>query len=305
MKQNPSMNIKKRKKKVTPKRAVTATAKYGLFLVYGLISIFPTYWMVVNSFKSQQEIYADMDSLRTFLPTKYIADMFGSYVNLFNAFDLFGRAIFNSFFYATIIIILVLLVNSFAGYALARFRFPGSKVMMTIIILILIVPVETSVIPLYTILYRMGFLSTTGVLGPGLRVVAYIIPAIASPFYIFMFRQFFLSIPKELEEAAKIDGANRMQIYFRIIVPLSRVVFVTIAIFTFMGVWNDYLWPQLLFTDEKYFPLQVFLQQVNNHNPKDISMVMASLTISTIPIALVYIFGQKYITEGVAFTGLK
>lgn len=297
--------IKPRKKEYSNSTIMFTIFKYTIYIVLGLLFIFPTWWMIVNSFKSQQDIYAQMNSVKTFLPIFNISNIFDSYINLVNAFDLFFGALRNSVVYAITLITLVLLVNSFAGYALSRFNFPGAKIYVTIIILILIVPVETSIVPLYTIMHNLGLLNSQGILGDKIRIVAYLIPGIVSPFYIFMFRQFFLGIPKELEEAAKIDGASRLRIYFSIIMPVSTAVFSSVAIFTFMGVWNDYLWPQLIFSDQKQFPLQVFLQIVNNYNPKDISMVMASLTISTIPIAIVYIFFQRYIVEGVAFTGLK
>lgn len=295
---------RKKRKKLTKGQIAFGVMKWTIFIVYGFISVLPMYWMVVNSFKTHPQIYADMDSFRTFCPPLDITQYFDSYITLFREFDLFGRAVFNSLFYAVIIIVLVLGVNSLAGYALARFHFPGNRVIETIIILLLIVPVETSVVPLYVILYRMGLLNTS-LLGPGIRVVAYIIPGIVSPFNIFLFRQFFLGIPIELEDAAKIDGSSRLGVFFKIVFPLSLVVFATVTIFSFMGTWNDYLWPQLVFTDERYFPVQVFLQQVNNRNPKDISLVMASLTFSTLPIVIVYVSFQKYIVEGVAYTGLK
>lgn len=300
-----SIKAKHRKKQINTTKMMFIIFKYMVFVIVGLLFIFPTWWMVMNSLKSQPEIYAQMNSIKTFLPPTEFSHAFDSYKNLVREFDLFFPALLNSVIYAFALIVLVLLVNSFAGYALSRFQFPGAKVYVTIIILILVVPVETSIVPLYTIIYKMGLLKTSGILGDNIRIIAYILPGIVSPFYIFMFRQFFLGIPAELEEAAKIDGASRLKIYFSIIIPNSMAVFASVAVFTFMGVWNDYLWPQLVFSDQKQFPLQVFLQIVNNYNPKDISMVMASLTISTIPIAVVYIFAQKYIVEGVAFTGLK
>lgn len=297
--------IIRRKKSHTPANVAFSIFKYTVFICLGLIFVFPTWWMVINSFKTQPEIYAQMNSIRTFLPTTDFSHMFDSYRNLINAFDLFFPALFNSLFYAALLISLVLIINSFAGYALSRFVFPGSNLYVSIIILILIVPVETSIVPLYTILFNMGLLNTSGILGENIRIIAYVIPGIVSPFYIFMFRQFFLGIPVELEEAAKIDGASRIKIFFSIIIPVSKAVFATVSVFTFMGVWNDYLWPQLIFSNQRQFPLQVFLQIINNYNPKDISMVMASLTISTIPIAIIFIIAQKNIVEGVAFTGLK
>lgn len=292
--------IPPKKKSLTPKIVIKSTLFYAFMLLLAVIFTFPVLWMVVNSFKSQKEVYETINSLRTFLPYTWdVTKWFESYKNLFSTFDYFGQSIINSIVYASITITGVLIINSIAGYALSRFVFPGHKLIVNIIILILIVPVETSIVPLYVILKNLGLLD------PNLRIIGYLIPGLVSPFYIFMFRNYFLGIPKELEEAAYIDGAGRLKTFFRIIIPVSLPVFATVAIFTFMGSWNEYVFAQLMFSSPAQQPLQVFLQLINNFNPKDISLVMASLTFSTIPIAIVYIFCQRYIVEGVAFTGLK
>ncbi len=265
-----------------------------------ILFLFPVVWMVMNSFKSQEEVYATMSSWLTFLPSTWnITKWFDSYVKLFTTFDDFGRSIINSIIYCAVTITGILIINSFAGYALARFVFPGHKVLVTIIILLLIVPVETSIVPTYIILKNLGLLRTQ------FRVIGYLLPGLVSPMYIFMFRAYFLSIPKELEEAAYMDGCGKLKTYFTVIMPCCKPVFATVAIFAFMGQWNEYVFAQLMFSNPSLQPLQVYLQLVNNFNPKDISMVMASLTFSTVPIALVYIFCQRYIVEGVAFSGLK
>jgi len=275
-------------------------ALYFFLFVLAALFIFPVVWMIMNSFKTHAQINADLSTWRTFLPTNLnIGEWFQSYIKLFSSFQEFGRSIINSIIYSSITISIVLLINSLAGYAIAKFRFPGSTVIVTIIILILIIPVETSIVPLYVILKKMGLLTEN------LRIVGYLIPGFCSPFYIFMFRAYFLGIPKELEEAAYIDGASRIKTFFSIIIPNSLPVFATVSIFTFMGTWNEYIFAQLMFSNPLQQPLQVYLQLINNFNPKDMGMIMASLTFSTIPIALVYIFSQRYIVEGVAFTGLK
>ena len=266
-----------------------------------VLFLFPIWWMVISSFKPQTVIYEQLDSFMTFLPSTWnVGEWFTSYVNLFNSFDYFGTAILNSIFYCAVTVAGVLLVNSIAGYALARLEFPGSNVLTTIIILLIIVPVETSIVPQYVILSHLGLLSSSTA-----RVAGYLLPGIVSAFYIFMFRQYFMGMPKELEEAAEIDGAGKVRTYFVIIMPLAKAIFATVAIFTFMGAWNEYVFAQLMFPNPKNQPLQVFLQLVNTYNPKDLAVVMAALTFSTIPIAIVYIFGQRYIVEGVSFSGLK
>lgn len=271
----------------------------GLFIL-SILFLFPVIWMVMNSFKTQAQVYESISSIRTFLPATWkFWEWFKSYKSLFTTFENFGRSILNSVIYCSVVITGVLIVNSLAGYALSRFVFPGHRLVVNIIIIILLVPVETSIVPLYVILKNLGLLTKE------LRVIGYLIPSFCSPMYIFMFRNYFLGIPRELEESAQLDGAGRLTTFFRVIVPCSLPVFATVAIFTFMGQWNEYVFAQLMFSDPKEQPLQVFLQLINNFNPKDISVVMASLTFSTVPIALFYIFCQRYIIEGVAFTGLK
>ncbi len=294
----------KKKPKKDNKKAIKKIIR-NIFIVIGLailcvIFLFPVLWMVSNSLKTHEQVNAQMSSIWTFLPATWdVTQWFKSYGSLFASFEHFGRSILNSIVYCAITIVGVLLINSFAGYALARFRFPGSKVMRTIIILLMIVPIETSIVPLYVILYKLGLLGETT------SVIGYLLPSMCSLMYIYMFRQFFLSMPIEIEEAARIDGCSRLGIYFKMILPLSKPIFATVAIFTFMGQWNEYIFAQLMFVDPAKQPLQVFLQLVNTYTPRDISVVMAALTFSTIPIALVYIFAQKYIVEGVSFTGLK
>ena len=264
------------------------------------IFLFPIVWMVDNSFKDGDTISAQLGSIMTFLPPSFdISSWFVSYEKLFNSFDGFGRSILNSIIYCGVTILGVLLINSFAGYALARFKFPGNKAMTTIILILMIVPIETSVVPTYIILYYLGLLEEP------MSVLGYLLPGFGSLFYTYMFRQYFLGMPIEIEEAARIDGCSRIGVFFKMILPLSKPVFATVAIFTFMGQWNEYIFAQLMFPNPAMQPLQVFLQLVNTNTPKDLGMIMASLTFSTIPIALVYIFAQKYIIEGVSFTGLK
>ncbi len=298
----------KPKKKWTAKRIAARVCLYFWMSVLAVIFLFPVWWMIVNSMKSNTELVAQLSSMRTFLPGN-IKEWFASYANLFTftAFvnpetggSLMGRAILNSILYCAITVAGVLLVNSLAAYALSRLKFPGSGVITTVVLLLILVPVETSIVPQIVILTKLGLLL------PATRVIGYLIPGLVSPFYIFMFRSYFVGMPKELEEAAEIDGAGKLRTFFVIIIPLSKAIFATVAIFTFMGAWNDYVFAQYIFaSNAEMMPLQVFLQQVNNVQPKDTSMVMAALTISTVPIAIVYIFCQRYIVEGVSFSGLK
>lgn len=265
-----------------------------------ILFLFPIWWMVISSLKTHDTILEDLSSFSTFLPRGDFSNWFSSYTDLFSSFENFGQAILNSLIYCGVTVGGVLLINSFAAYALTRLEFPGSRVIGTIVILLIIVPVETSVVPLYVILQKMGLLyEHTAAIG-------YVVPGLVSALYIFMFKQYFEGIPKELEEAAEIDGAGKLRTYFSVILPLAKSILATVAIFAFMGAWNEYVFAQLIFGNyDSQMPLQAFLQIVNKRNPQDLSLTMASLTISTIPIALMYIFCQKNIVEGVAYSGIK
>ncbi len=285
--------------RITIKIIIKIGVVLGLAFLCGMF-LFPIWWMVISSLKTHDTILEDINSFKTFLPRGDVTKWFSSYIELFSSFENFGRAVLNSVIYCGVTVGGVLLINSFAAYALARLEFPGSKVISTIIILLIIVPVETSVVPLFIILQNLGLIREQT------AAIGYVIPTLVSPFYIFMFKQFFESIPKDLEEAAEIDGASKLKTYFRVILPLAKPIFATVAIFTFMGAWNEYVFAQLIFGNyDSQMPLQAFLQIVNKRNPQDLSLIMASLTMSTIPIAIVYIFCQRYIIEGVSFSGLK
>ncbi len=280
---------------------IIGTTFFYLFLAaLCVLFLFPVVWMVMNSMKTAEEVDASINSFATFLPSKNIGVWFQSYGKMFTTYKYVPRSIFNSFLYCGIVILGILIINSLAGYALTRFRFPGHKVLVTIILLLLIVPVETSVVSTYMILNFFGL--TKGEAG----ILGYLLPGFVSPMYIFMFRSYFMGIPKELEEAASIDGCGKLKTFFRVIMPCCAPVFATVAIFAFMGQWNEYVFAQLMFSLRKdLMPLQVYLQLINSWEPSDVSVTMAALTFSTIPIAIVYIFCQKYIVEGVAFSGLK
>lgn len=174
--------------RMTIKIVVKILVILGLAFLCGLF-LFPIWWMVISSFKTHDTILEDINSFKTFLPRGDVTKWFSSYIELFSSFDNFGKAVLNSVIYCGITVGGVLLINSFAAYALARLEFPGSKVISTIIILLIIVPVETSVVPLFLILQKFGLIREST------AAIGYIIPNLVSPFYIFMFRQFFEGIP--------------------------------------------------------------------------------------------------------------
>jgi multiple sugar transport system permease protein len=194
------------------------------------------------------------------------------------------------------IVIFGLTVNSLIAYALARLRFKGRGVLLTVIIALIIIPLEAVVVPLLLIVNRFGWLESYHV---------QIIPFIADPFSIFLFYQFFIGLPKDMEEAALVDGASLFGIYWRIVLPLSRPVFATVAILQFLVHWNDFLWPLMVTRAETYRPLMVAIQQFFSQDPKVWGDIMAFASMITIPVLLVFLLFQKWFVQSVATTGVK
>ncbi len=267
-------------------------------VVLTFVFLFPLAWMIVSSFKGDLQIFSDMTSLQAFLPPlpgDVEGHYFQNYIEAFQRVDIMGYII-NSLIYTIGIIIFGLLVNSMAGYALARFRFPLVGFWLGLIIATLIIPPESIFLPLYVLVYNLGWVNTfTGL----------IVPFIANAFAIFLFRQFFMDFPSELEEAAKIDGCSQLGIFFRIIVPLSKPVFATVAIVLFINHWNDFLWPLVVASDESIRTIQIGLQYFMNEEPVRWGQVMAALTVATIPMLLIFTFLQRYYVQGLTHTGSK
>ncbi len=208
----------------------------------------------------------------------------------------FKRFVFNSVFIVGTIVTFGLMVNSLMAYALARLRFRGRSILVAAMIALIIIPLEAVVVPLLLIVNRLGWLDSYHV---------QIIPFIADPFSIFLFYQFFIGLPKDIEEAALVDGASLFGIYWRIILPLSRPVFATVAILQFLLHWNDFLWPLMVTRGETYRPLMVAIQQFFSLNPKVWGDIMAFASMITIPVLIIFLLFQKWFVQSVATTGVK
>ena len=223
------------KVKPSKKKLILNIIYYFSGTILSLIFIFPLLYMIATSTKTEEAFASSLGTIKMFLPDfSSIGTWFNNYSVIFGDYGVWKYAL-NSLIYALIVIILNVLINGLAGYVLAKFNFPGKKFFNFIIIFLIVVPVETSIIPLYSIVKQL--LGLTG----KLSVLAVILPSSISIFNIFLFRQFFVSIPTEYEEAARIDGLNNLQIFFKIILPLSKPIVATVSVFCFIGVWNDYL----------------------------------------------------------------
>lgn len=267
---------------------------YVFLTVLALIFMFPLIWMVVCSFKDDTQIFSDIKSLRAFLPT-FQSDVFFNYREVLEKLPIL-RAMLNSVGYIAVIIVLGLIVNSMAGYAFARLKFPKKDLIFSLILAVMIIPAQTVMLPQYSIIYNMGLSNT---------YLALILPAIASPMYIFLFRQSFLGIPESIEEAAKLDGAGAIRTFFQVIMPLARPTYATVALLVFIAYWNDFVWPVMVISDTSKQTIQMALSSLFSITPVNYGHVMAGLTIVTVPVLILFLSLQKYYVAGIASTGAK
>lgn len=265
---------------------------YGGNAIVALIFVSPLLWMIAASLKPEAQIFSDMSTIRTFWPT---AAALGNYVEVFTRVNMM-KFILNSLFYVFVIVILDLAVNSVCGYALAKFDFPGKELLLTVVISLMVLPMEAIMLPLYKEVASLGWVNTWAGL---------IVPFVGKCFSIYMFRQFFLDIPDDLLEAAAIDGCGPIKTFFTIVMPISGAVYATIFILDFVAHWNDFMWPMLVVTGEDMRTIQLAIQTFFGSKPIHYGAIMASLTISAIPMLLMFVFLQKYYVEGIASTGIK
>jgi multiple sugar transport system permease protein len=288
-------------------RKLVATAlKYIFLLLLLFFFTFPLLFMIASSFKgSNQQIFADLRSFRAFLPVGDVSlDNFRFVFENSN----FPRYLLNSVIISGITILLSIIINSLAAYALARLKWTGQKVILAVIIATLIIPGQATLMPLLllvanlpTISFAEGLAITKGWLD---TYHVLIVPFVASAFSIFLFYQFFLEIPKDLDEAAMVDGATKFQIFYKIIVPISGPVFATVAILTFIASWNTFLWPIMTIQSDELRPVMVGLQFFYQRNVQW-GQVMAYSTLITIPVLLFFFAFQNAFVRSIATTGIK
>jgi multiple sugar transport system permease protein len=261
----------------------------GLFF-YAIITFIPFAWALSASFKSLAEII--LGGMK-FIPQQFTLD---NYKRIFLQEPLFGRWLLNSIFVAVCVTGFNLLFNSMAGYALARINFFGNKFWFLLILAILMVPGQITLIPSYLVLKSLGWLNSY----QGL-----IIPNVVNATFIFMMRQFFLSFPKELEEAAALDGLNHWETFLSIVLPLAKPALAAQAIFIFMGSWNNFLTPLIVLSDPEMFTLPLGLNAFKGQYITYWNYIMAASMVLTIPVLVIYAFFNRYFIQGVTFTGGK
>lgn len=276
----------KNKKRIRP-----STIILHLILVSGaFIMIFPFLWTIGSSLKDMSQIFA--------VPPVWIPDpiVWSNYVDTLTAMP-FGRAYWNSFYITTIVVVVQLFTASMAAYAFAKLRFRGSGILFILFLATMMIPKQVTMIPLYLIMDKINWLDThLSLIVPG---------ALFNAFAVFLLRQFIRGIPKELEEAALIDGANPLKIYWSIILPLIRPALAAVAIFMFMGTYNNFMDALIYLTTPEKFTVPLLLNNFKGLYVTNWSYMMAGATISVIPVLIVYVFVQRQIIEGVTLTGIK
>ena len=261
----------------------------GLLLGAAAISLFPLLWMVSVSLMSPGEA-------STFPPPLLPREgTLGNYRELF-AHAGIARYLANSVALTTAVTLVSLLVNVAAGYAFAKLRFAGRDRIFKVLLSALVIPAQVAMVPLFLLLKQLGLVNTYG---------GVIVPAAASIFGIFLVRQYALSIPSDLLEAARIDGANEFRIFRSVIVPVLKPIIVTLAVFTLLGTWNDFMWPLIVLSDKDLYTLPVALASLSREHVQDNELMMAGSVVTTLPVLVVFLLLQRYYIEGLMTGSVK
>ena len=276
---------------------------YVVLTLFGLFMALPFYWSVITSLKPDHEIFAT--------PIRWIPQSitFEHYVKAFTLVP-FPRYFENSLIMAGAGVILNLFLGSLAGYAFARMRFRGRNVLFRVLLASQMVPAIVTMIPSFLILKSFPLAGGNDILGHGgfglLNTYwAVILPGAAGAFAVFMMRQFFMTLPSDLEDAARVDGCGEFRIFWSIYLPLCRPALATLAIFTFQAGWNSFLWPLIVFNDPNMSTVQMGLQAFSYNKSTDYGPLMAATVMVSLPLIFVFMSAQRYFVRGLSFTGGK
>ena len=273
------------KKKLLIKRLVIT----GVVLLLAIVFIFPFLWMISTSFKIEMEVF---DFPFRFIPKHW---NFGNYKKVF-ADSRFLGFYKNSLFISIISVAGNLFLSSMAAYAFARLKFKGRNVIFALYMITLMIPLQVLLLPKFIMFQRMGLYDS---------YLALVLPAMISPFATFFLRQTYLSIPMELSEAGRIDGAGHWRIYLQLIMPLAKGSMVTVGILAFIDSWNDYMQPSILLRSVEKFTIPIGLEWFSTSNGTNYALIMAATVVSLVPILLIFICTQKYYIESIAASGIK
>jgi multiple sugar transport system permease protein len=254
-----------------------------------VVMVFPFLWMILTSFKDISQAFL--------IPPKWIPDpwVWENYPNSFQALP-FDRAYFNSIYISIVVVGATLLTASMAAYAFAKITFPGRELLFLLFLATMMIPGQVTIIPLFLIMKQLGWVDTH---------LAIIVPgALFNAFAVFLLRQFIRGIPKEMEEAATIDGCSRWRIYWQIILPLLVPAMSALGIFLFLGSWNNFFGPLIFLNSPELFTVPMMLNQFRGQYTVDWTLLMAGTVIAVLPVLVVYLILQRRIIEGITLTGL-
>lgn len=262
---------------------------YVISVALAVMVVIPFYWMIITSLKSKGALMA--------LPIQWIPrhPTLQSYRKVFSLFP-FGKAILNSLFVSITFTVITVLSSSMAAFAIAKIRFKGAGVFFRMYLMSMMIPTQITLIPLFIIMSRLNLTNT---------YTSVISPSIFSAFSIFLLVQNLRSLPDDFMEAARIDGASLWTTFFRVIMPMEKPALATLVITTFMGAWNDYLWPLVMLSDKNKMTLTLALNTLNGQYGTEYNVLMAGCLISMIPIIVVYIIAQTQMKQGITAGGVK
>jgi multiple sugar transport system permease protein len=272
-------------------RGTTETAKYLALLLFSVFFILPWVWMISTSLKNPQELVV--------WPPIWIPNpiRWDNYVQAFGQAE-FSRFVVNTLKIAIPSVIGAVLSNSLVAYGFARVRWPGRDAVFALVLATMILPGFVTFIPLYIAFHRLGWVNTYAPL---------VIPVFfASPFFVFLLRQFFMGLPVELSDAAKVDGASELAIFWQIILPLAKPALAVVALFQFIGSWNDYFGPLIYLNDKALYTVSLGIANMRTtYGFMNFAWIMAATVMSVVPIIILFFFAQRTFIEGIALTGLK
>jgi multiple sugar transport system permease protein len=268
-----------------PQRIALASALGAV----AFLALAPLLWMVALSLMPGGEANRYPPRL---LPSRVTLE---HYRTLFSRLDM-ARYVLNSAFLATTVTLISVLINSAAGYAFAKFRFAGRDSLYRLLVGSLVIPGQVTMLPLFLMMKQLGLVNT---------YAGAMIPWLASIFGIFLVRQYALSIPDDLLDAARMDGASEWQIFRRVVVPVIRPILLTLAVFTFMGAWNDFLWPLIVLSNDARYTLPVALANLSLEHVQDTELMMAGAVLTILPVMIVFITMQRYYINGITAGSVK
>ncbi|OXS61665.1 sugar ABC transporter permease [Cohnella sp. CIP 111063] len=260
-----------------------------------LVSVFPIYWMVMSSFRTHEEIfkYATL-SPELFLPVKWTLQ---NYRDIFlDPSKPFGRYMLNTLLVAVVVTTLGLIVNALSAFAFAKLRFPFKRLLLTIFLSSLVIPYEVIMVPQYLLMRDFGWINSYSAL---------IVPQIVWVFGIFMLIQFFSDVPRDILEAARIDGSGWTRIFAKIVLPTAVPALITLGLMTFLNQWDSFLWPLVVINEEKKQVIQVAISSFQSLRNISWGKILAATSISSVPILVVFLFLQKYYVQGITMSGVK